>query len=106
MDKIDMREWVSSLEEVVDNKLIKWLKASKIENGASVLMSWQFEQTYFHLYVFWEDGKEAVILNYLGPWDGCNYRCSGLNNKTFNRIMDRVGNLAQIVMTPPIDSTG
>ena len=40
-----MREWVATLEGVLDHKLKKWMKESRIENGECVQVEWQFEQT-------------------------------------------------------------
>lgn len=104
MDKISMRDWVASLEEVIDNKLKKWRKENKIENGESVQLRWQFEQTHIHLDIFWEDKKESVNFKYMSPRIDHSYQWDGLTDKTFNRIMDRVGNLAQVTMYPPIDA--
>lgn len=103
MDKIDMREWVASLEEVIDHKLQKWKKSNRMENGEAVQLRWQWEQTHMSLNIFWEDQKEMVNLEYASPRISHSYQWHGLDNKTFNRVMDRVGNLAQVTMTPPID---
>lgn len=103
MDKIGMREWVASLEEVIDHKLQKWRKIPKVENGESVQLAWQWDQTRVTLNIFWEDQKETVNLQYTSPRVGHTYHWHGLADKTFNRVMDRVGNLAQITMHPPID---
>lgn len=104
MDKFGMREWVASLEEVVDNKLKKWRKIPKVENGESVQLAWQWEQTRISMNVFWEDHKETVNLFYTSPRIDHSYRWHALSDQTFNRIMDRVGNLAQVTMYPTIDS--
>src|SRR5882757_5321535 len=98
MDKIDMREWVSSLEVMIDNKLNKWKKESRIENGEAVQVEWQFNLTHIILDIFWEDGKEAAHLQFHSPRSSFRYEWAGLNNKTFNKVMDRVGNLAQVAM--------
>lgn len=103
MEKYDMREWVSALEAVVDNKLKKWKKENKVENGESVQLRWQFEQTHMHLDIFWEDHKESVIFHYLSPRIDHSYRWHGLDETTLNRVMDRVGNLAQVTLCPPIE---
>lgn len=103
MNKIEMREWVASLEQVVDNKLRKWRKDSKIENGEAVQLRWQWEQTHVHLDVFWEDKKESVHMLYLSPRVSHSYHWHELNDRTFNKVMDRVGNLAQVTMYPIID---
>jgi hypothetical protein len=105
MNKGDMREWVSALEEVVDNKLTKWRKETRIENGEMVQIEWQFEQTHIILNIFWEDHKELVQVHYLGPHADHRFTWNGLSDKTFNKVMDRIGNLAQITQTPPIDPT-
>ncbi len=103
MDKIGMREWVAALEEVLDNKLNRWRKENKIENGEVVQLRWQFEQTHFHLDIFWHDKQETVNLSYLSPRITHSYQWHDLNDRTFNKVMDRVGNLAQVTMHPPID---
>ncbi len=103
MDKLNMRDWIISLEAVIDNKLKLWKKESRIENGEVVQVEWQFEQTHIILDIFWHDGEESVNLQYLGPRAKHHFTWHGLNDKTFNKIMDRVGNLAQITMHPPLD---
>lgn len=103
MEKIAMREWVSSLEEIIDNKLRKWRKENPIENGEAVHLRWQFEQTHVHLDIFWQDKKETVSMKYLSPRASHEYLWHGLDDRTFNKVMDRVGNLAQVTMYPPID---
>lgn len=103
MDKYDMRAWIISLEAIIDDKLKKWKKENKMENGEAVQMRWQWEQTHFQLDIFWQDGQEAAVLTYLSPRVTHTYRWSGLNSNTFSKVMDRVGNLAQITLHPPID---
>lgn len=103
MEKIAMREWVASLEGIIDNKLRGlWKKESRIENGEVVQVEWQFEQTHILMDIFWHDQEETVHLQYFGPRARHSFTWHGLNDKTFNKIMDRVGNLAQITMHPPI----
>ncbi len=106
MNKIDMREWVSAVEGLLDHKLTKWKKETHIENGEAVQMRWQYEQTHIELDVFWEDAKEMVILKYSSPRISHEYRWQGLDDKTISHILDRVGNLAQVTMHPPIDAMG
>src|SRR5580693_113568 len=103
MDKIDMRDWIVSLETVADNKLVKWRKIPKVENGEAVQLAWQWDQTRIALNVFWEDGKELVNMQYTSPRISHTYSWHGLGDRTFNKVMDRLGNLAQITMHPPID---
>lgn len=103
MDKFAMREWVASLEQVIDNKLNRWKKESRIENGEVVQVEWQFEQTHAIIDIFWKDKVETVQLTFFGPRTKHYYIWHGLDDKTFNRVMDRVGNLAQITMHPPIE---
>ena len=98
-----MREWVAALEEVIDNKLKQWKKESRIENGECVQVEWQFEQTHIIIDIFWHDHEETVHLQYFGPRAKHAFTWHGLNDKTFNRVMDRVGNLAQITMHPPME---
>ncbi len=106
MDKITMREWVGSLEGFIDKKLQKWRKENKIENGEAVQLRWQWEQTHFQLDIFWEDKKESVTLQFLSPRVSHTYQWHSLDDKTFNKILDRVGNLAQSAMYPPIEHPG
>lgn len=103
MTKIEMREWVASLEEMIDNKLKKWRKTPKVENGESVQLRWTWEQTHIQLNIFWENHQEAVHMMYLGPRMTHSYHWNGLNDKTFNMVTDRVGNLSVIAMHPIID---
>jgi hypothetical protein len=103
MEKIDMREWVAALEDVVDNKLNKWKKEPKMENGEAVQLRWTWEQTHIHIDIFWMDGHESLNLQYLSPRIDHHYRWHGLDDRSFNNVMDRVGNLAQVTMHPPID---
>jgi hypothetical protein len=103
MDKFDMRDWVSSVERAVDQKLSKWKKQNPIENGEAVQLRWQWEQTHFQLDIFWENGRETVNLMYSSPRVSHTFHWHGLDDKTFNKIMDRIGNLAQVTMHPPID---
>lgn len=102
MTKIEMREWVASVEGAIDVRLKPWKKESRIENGEAVQIGWQFEQTHILMDIFWQDGKESVIMRYMAPHANHQFFFHGLNNETVNRIMDRVGNLAQITMHPPI----
>lgn len=103
MDKISMREWVSSLEELIDNQFKTWKKESRIENGEAVQIEWQFEQAHIVIDVFWRDGQELVILNLFAPRIKHTFTWHGLNEQTKNRVLDRVGNLAQYILHPPID---
>jgi hypothetical protein len=103
MDKIGMRDWVASLEGIIDNKLRKWKKENRIENGEAVQLRWQFEQTHVHMDIFWRDKQESITLKYIGPRASHEYLWHGLDDRTFNKICDRVGNLAQVTMYPPID---
>jgi len=105
MDKFQMREWIASIESAIDRKLAKWKKCQRIENGEAIQLGWQFEQTHFILDVFWEDQKETVQLNFFGPRVNQRFNWHGLDDKTFNKIVDRVGNLAQVTMHPPVDPT-
>lgn len=104
MDKIGMREWVSDFESVVDTKLKKWRKIPKVENGEAVQLAWQWEQTRIVINIFWEDNKELIRMEYTTPRLHHNYNWHGLNDKSFDKAMDRVGNLAQVTMHPPIGS--
>ena len=100
-----MREWVLSLEEMLINKLKKWEHHRKWENGEDVHLLWQWEQTLIKLDIFWHNGEESVRLRCTGPRNSHDFLWHGLTDKTFNKIQDRVGNLAQVTMHPPIDST-
>lgn len=103
MEKFAMREWVSALEEILDNKLRKWRKDNKIENGEVVQMRWQFEQMHFHMDVFWKDKAERIHLRFMSPRADYTFTWDELSDRTFNKVMDRVGNIAQSAMYPPID---
>ncbi len=103
MDKFDMREWIASLEEMADNKLKKWRKESKIENGEAIQLRWQFEQSHIILDVFWEDKKETVHFQYHSPRASHRFEWPGLTDVTFNKVQDKIGNLAMITMHPPLD---
>lgn len=103
MNKIEMRDWVSSLEEIIDNKLKKWKKESKIENGRVVQVEWQFELTHIIIDIFWFDNEELIRLKYFSPTYDHHYTWHGLSNQTFNKIQDRIGNLAQMTMYPTLD---
>lgn len=98
-----MRLWVSRIEEYVDQKLKRFKKGDRIENGEVVTLSWQYLQTTFTLEIFWEDHVETVRLIYNSPRNSQDFLWHGLNNKTVNRIVDRVGNLAQHTLAPPIE---
>lgn len=103
MKKYDIREWIALLEAAVDKKLEKWKKEQKIENGEAVQLRWQFEQSHIMIDVFGDDNKEAIHFQYSSPRVSHRFEWDGLTDKTFNRVMDRVGNLAQITMHPVID---
>lgn len=104
MDKFGMREWVCSLEEIVDNKLKKWRKIPKVENGKSVQLAWQWDQVRMSMNIYWPDHTEAVYFSYTSPPEDHFFRWHMLDDKTFNRVTDRVGNLAMVAMYPAIDS--
>ncbi len=97
-----MREWISTLEDCIDKKLKKWIKESRIENGEVVQIEYQFEQTHIVLDIFWHDKEETVNLHYFAPRAKHLFTWHGLNDKTFDRIQDRIGNLAQTTMHPPL----
>lgn len=98
-----MRDWVATLEGFIDGKLFKWRKIPKVENGASVQLAWQWEQTRISMNIFWKDGMELAVFSFTSPLIDHVYRLFGLTDKTFDKIMDRVGNLAQVTMYPLID---
>lgn len=99
-----MREWVISLEEMLTNKLKKWDKHRKWENGEAVHLLWQWEQTLIKLDIFWEDGKETIRLKFISPRGDHDFMWHGLSDKTFNNVQDRVGNLAMAIMHPALDA--
>lgn len=100
-----MRDWIASLETLVDKKLSGWDKLRKWENGEVVHLMWQWEQTIIKMDVFWEDKKEVIRLKYISPREDHDFMWDGLSDRTFNKIQDRVGNLAMRAMHPPIDPT-
>ncbi len=104
MNKQDMREWVASLEEMIDNKLKKWEKHKKWENGKEPIhLMWQWEQTLIKLDIFWKIENETIRFKIIGPNKNYDDMLFGLTDKTFNYIQDRIGNLAMNIMYPPID---
>ncbi len=103
MDKANAREWIISLEAMIDNKLKKWDKQRKWENGEVIHVMWQWEQTIIKLDIFWEDKKETVRLKYISPREDSDFMYDGLRDKTFNNVQDRIGNLSMRAMHPPID---
>lgn len=100
MEKYVSKEWVSSVESAIDRKLSKWLKGRRIENGEAIHFDWQFEQTHMFLDIFWEDGKESAHFTYVGPRSTQRFEWHKLDKATINKIMDKVGNLAQVTMHP------
>ena len=105
MTKVEMREWVATLEEMIDNKLQKWKKNNVVQDGHDVNLQWQFEQTLMMINILWTDRTEAVVLHCIGPSVCHRYFFDGLTDRTFNKVCDRVGNLSQIIMYPPRDPT-
>lgn len=103
MDKVTMRDWLASLEAMVDKKLVKWDKHRKWENGENVHFLWQWEQVLIKLDVFWEDGKETVRLRFIGPRGGQDFMWHGLINKTYRNVEHHVAHWAMLVFHPPID---
>ncbi len=103
MNKIDTKEWILSLEEMINNKLKKWDKHQKWENGEMVHLMWQWEQTIIKVDIFWEDKKEIVRLKFIGPREDHDFMYDGLTDKTFNNLQDRIGNLAMRIMHPAIE---
>jgi len=102
MQKLEAREWLSALESVLDKKLKKWAKENTVQNGEVIQLRWTFEQTHIHLDIFWLDHQETISLHYLSPRGNHDFLWHGLTDKTIDRVMDRVGNLAQMTMYPPI----
>lgn len=95
-----MRDWVLSVEGMIDHKLKNWDKHRRWENGEAIHLLWQWEQTLLKLDIFWEDGKETVRFRYIAPRESPDFMWHGLNSQTFNKIQDRVGNLAMATMHP------
>jgi hypothetical protein len=107
MDKLEMRNWVASLEGVIDNKLMpKWVKHNKIEEKDNVQLRWQFLQAHFQLDVFWRGDNEVVELQYLSPHTSHSYKWFKLNDDTFNEVQDRIGNIGQRAMWQYHDQKG
>lgn len=103
VNKPSVEEWVSSLEEMIDNKLRRWVKEPRLDTDDVIQYAWRWKHSRMILNVFWRDGGEGVCLQYASPRVSHEYRWHGLVNQTFNRVMDRVGNLAQTTMYPPIE---
>lgn len=98
MTKLEMREYLADLETRIDAILKKWKKIARIENGEVVQMEWQFEQVRIMLDVFWLDTDEAIELDCRSPRIRWDHRWKGLTQETATRVMDRIGNFAQIVL--------
>jgi hypothetical protein len=103
MNEYDGKEFADKIEYAIDNKLKKWKKYNSIVDKKSTQMEWQFEQTRFALHIFPNDEEEMVILQFFNPIHCARWTWSGLNDKTINKIIDRMGNLAQTTMYPPRD---
>lgn len=103
MDKIAMRDYVSSLEAMVDNKLKKWDKHRKWENGRAIHLLWQWEQVLIKIDVFWLDGQEALRLRYIAPSDNHDFTWPGLIKKTYRLTEHHVAHWAMSLLHPPID---
>lgn len=95
-----MREWVTTLEHMVDQKLSLWKKGSNIEDGGVVQLNWQFEQNHMMIDVFWRDKEETVRLQCISPRAKHIFVWNHLGESTFNRVADRVGNLSMAIMYP------
>ncbi len=93
-----MRDFISELESCVDKSLKLWKKLSHIENGEVVNIVWQFEQSLIIIDVFWKDGDEGVNLQILHPRHRHHYEWSGLSADTIYKVIDRIGNVAQLIM--------
>ncbi len=98
-----MQDWTAGLESMVDNKLKKWDKHRKWENREAIHYLWQWEHTLIKIDVFWRDQKETIRLKYTSPREDHDFMWHGLDLLTFNKIQDRVGNLAMTTMHPIID---
>lgn len=97
MNKQDMREWVAELESRIDKSLKKWKKLSRIENGRVVQLQWQFELAHIIMDVYWHDNDEHIELECKCARLNWNHEFEGLTDKTMDRVMDRIGNFAQII---------
>lgn len=98
MEKIDMREYVIRLREMVDRSLKLWKPTTHIENGDVVHLAWQFEQTHVIVDIFWLDGDEGVNLQILHPRRRHHFEWHGLTEKTLDGLIDRIGNITQTIM--------
>jgi len=98
-----MRDWVASLEAMVDIKLKTWDKHRKWENGRVIHLLWQWEQTLIKMDVFWLDGQEAVRLRYIAPSDSHDFTWNGLVKKTYRKVEHYVAHWAMSLLHPPID---
>lgn len=103
MDKYGMRQWTADLEGIIDNKLKKWQKIPMMQNGKAVQLTWHFGQSWIMLNIFWEDGEERVDLAFLSPPMDYDYSFPRLTDLTFNRVSERIGNLAMLALHPPIE---
>ncbi len=103
MTKLEMREYLAELETLLDRMLKKWKKESRIENGKAVQVAWQFEQSHIIMDVFWRDNEEKINLFCLNPHRPIREgRWAGLTKETGKKVIDMVGNFAQIVLSEPM----
>ena len=103
MDKQTMREYVAAAETRIDDRLNKWKKISRIENGDVVQIEWQFEQSRIMLNIFWYDADEHVSITCSSPSITWQHTWNNLDPMTMTKVMDRIGNFAQIVSTRMIN---
>lgn len=97
MDKFQMRDYLIDLETQIDSMLKKW-KKDKIENGKVVQLTYKFEIANIILDVFWTDGHERVKLECRCANRLTEDDWEGLTDKTFDNVLDRVGNFAMVFM--------
>lgn len=98
MTKLDMREYTAKLDEMVSHSLKLWKKLTHIENGEAVSIVWQFEQALIVIDIFWKDGGEGIHLLVNSPRHSHKFTWTGLTEDTLDRLIDRIGNLAQMLM--------
>lgn len=104
MNKVDIKDWVASLEAMIDKKLAKWDKHRRWENGGDPIhFMWQWEHVIIKLDVFVMECQQGIRLRYIGP---CIYEdqvLHGLTKKTFRQAEHYAAHWDILTMHPPID---
>ena len=93
---------MSDLEDRIDKSLKKWKKFTRIEDKNLAQFEWQFGLARVIVDCFWGTNERIKLechcsrIDWKHEWDG-------LTGKTAQKVMDRIGNFAQIVASTPDD---